>query len=140
MLDYPAAWTADAPQAGGDRGYFAQITSWPRNPGELPEFVPEGGTILSITVLLWDPKNDLDAFITTRKEGWAASGYEILDEQESNLAGNWRAFRYEIQTPVETTLFLFTTIGDRYLVLSGSGDLDLLSEIVGTLRPIDQTP
>ncbi|MEJ2571618.1 MAG: hypothetical protein P8Y98_13880 [Anaerolineales bacterium] len=140
MLDYPAAWTADAPQAGGDRGYFAQITSWPRNPGELPEFVPEGGTILSITVLLWDPKNDLDAFITTRKEGWAASGYEIIDEQESNLAGNWRAFRYEIQTPVETTLFLFTTIGDRYLVLSGSGDLDLLSEIVGTLRPIDQTP
>ncbi len=140
MLDYPAAWTADAPQAGGDRGYFAQITSWPRNPGELPDSVPAGETILSITVLLWDPKNDLDAFSATRKEGWTASGYEVLDEQELTFAGDRQAFRYKIRTPEVTTLFLFTTIGDRYLVLSGSGDLALLSEIVGTLRPIDLSP
>jgi hypothetical protein len=71
----------------GDRGYFAQITSWPRNPGELPEFVPAGETILSITVLLWDPKNDLDAFSATRKQAWDASGFQIRAEQELILSG-----------------------------------------------------
>ncbi len=136
-FDYPASWTADAPQVGGDRGYFSQITSWFRSPGELPEFVPEGETYLSITVLLWDPKNDLDAFIATRKEGWNASGFGILAEQELSLSGNWRAFQYKIQTPEEATLFLIATIGERYLVLSGSGNLDLLAEIVSTLRLID---
>ncbi len=69
----------------------------------------------------------------------AASGFKILEERELTLAGDWRALRYKIQTPEESTLFLITTIGERYLVLGGSGNLDLLTEIVGTLRPIDMT-
>jgi hypothetical protein len=32
--------------------------------------------------------------------------------------------------------FFFTTLGDNYLVLSGSGDLDLLAEIARTVRPL----
>ncbi len=135
-FDYPVSWTADPPQVGGDRGYFSQITSWFRNPGELPEFVPEGESYLSITVLQWDPKNDLDAFIATRKEGWNASGFEINDEVELSLSGNLRAFQFRIQSPEALTYFLVAAIGERYLVLSGTGDLDLLTEIGGTLRPI----
>ncbi len=138
-FDYPTSWTADAPQVGGERGYFSQITSWFRNPGELPEFIPEGETYLSITVLLWDPKNDLDAFIATRKEGWNASGFEILAEQELSLSGNWRAFQFRIQSPEAVTYYLITSVGERYLVLSGSGDIDLLGEIAGTLRPLATT-
>ena len=33
--------------------------------------------------------------------------------------------------------FFFTTIGDKYLVLSGEGDLDLLAEIARTVRPLE---
>jgi hypothetical protein len=136
-LEYPSSWTADAPQAGGDRGYFAQITSWSRVPGELPEFVPEGETILSITVLQWDPKNALDEFIATRKQGWEASGFEILQEEEWTLKEDWKAVKFVIQSPEEPAFYLITTIGNRYLVLSGTGDLDILSEIGGTLRLIE---
>ncbi|NIM93661.1 MAG: hypothetical protein GTO18_08110 [Anaerolineales bacterium] len=32
-LDYPSSWTADQPQEGGPRGYFAQINSWTRTTG-----------------------------------------------------------------------------------------------------------
>jgi hypothetical protein len=32
--------------------------------------------------------------------------------------------------------FFFTTLGDDYLVLSGSGDLALLAEIAHTVRPL----
>jgi len=136
-LDYPSSWIADPPQVGGDRGYFAQITSWSRNPGELPEDIPTGGTIMSINVLLWDPKNALDEFVEIRKQGWAAPGVEILLEEQWTLAGNWKAFRFLIHTPEQDAFFLITTLGERYLLLSGSGDLDLLVEIARTLRPIE---
>lgn len=139
-LDYPSSWTADSPQVGGDRGYFAQITSWSRNPGELPEYVPAGETIMSINVLLWDPKNALDEFIDVRKQGWVASGFEILLEEEWTLAGDWKAFHFLIQTPEEEASFLITTIGERYLLISGSGDLDVLVEIARTLRPLGMVP
>lgn len=139
-LDYPSSWTADPPLVGGDRGYFAQITSWSRTPGELPETVPAGESVLSITVLLWDPKNALDAFVDVRKEGWASSGFEILSEEERTLTGDWRALQFLIRSPEDESLFLVTTVGERYLVLSGSGDLDLLVEIAGTLRPLTLAP
>ena len=139
-LDYPSSWTADPPQVGGDRGYFAQITSWSRNPGELPEDIPADGTILSINVLLWDPKNALEEFIDVRKQTWADPNSEILLEEEWLLAGDWKAFRFLIQTPEEEAFFLITTIGERYLLLSGSGNLDLLVEIARTLRPLGMAP
>lgn len=138
-LDYPSSWTADPPQIGGDRGYFAQITSWSRNPGELPEIIPPGETIMSINVLLWDPKDALDEFVEVRKEGWEASNYEILLEEEWNLMGDWKAFRFEVQTPEEDAFYLITTVGERYLLISGTGDLDLLAEIAGTLRPTNDS-
>lgn len=139
-LDYPSSWTADPPQVGGDRGYFAQITSWSRNPGELPEYVPAGETIMSINVLLWDPKNALDEFVDARRQGWAASGFEILLEEEWTLAGDWKAFHLLVRSPEEESFFLITTIGERYLLISGTGDLDVLAEITRTLRPLVMVP
>ncbi len=138
-FDYPASWVADSPQVVGPRGTSAQITSWSRNPGELPEVIPADGTIMSITVLLWDPKNDLDEFFRVRKEGWAASNYEILLEEGWHLTGDWEAFRFIVRTPEQDVFYLITTIGERYLLLSGTGDLDLLGEMAGTLRPIEDT-
>jgi hypothetical protein len=139
-LDYPSSWTADPPQVGGDRGYFAQITSWSRNPGELPEYVPAGETIMSINVLLWDPKNALDEFVDMRRQGWAASGFEILLEEEWALTGDWKAFHFLVQSPEEESFLLITNICERELLISGNGDLDVLVEIARTLRPLGMVP
>lgn len=133
-FDYPSTWTVDPPQIGGGRGYIIQFTSWPHAPGDISAETPPGGTRMDVNVLLWDRKNDLDAYIAVRKQAWSASGFDILSEEESTLAGDWRAVRFRIQAPEEQAFFLITTLGERYLVLSGSGDLGLLDEISRTLR------
>jgi hypothetical protein len=134
-LDYPASWTLDAPQAGGDRGYYAQFTSWEHAPGDISAETPPGGSRMDVTVLLWDPKNDLTAFMDTRKQAWAASGMTIVSEEEVTLAGDHPAVRFVMQTQVnEQAFFLFTTIGERYLQVSGTGDLALLAQIAQTVR------
>jgi hypothetical protein len=138
-LDYPASWTADPPQIGGERGYFSQLTSWERTPGELPDEIPAGGTIMTISVLLWDPKNALDQYVDHFKTAWSASGFEIVTEEGWDIDENWRAVQFLIRAPDQDALYLLTTVGERYLLLSGTGDLQLLSEIARTLRPVAAT-
>lgn len=136
-FDYPASWVADsAPQSGGGRGYYVQFTSWARDPNQPIDAVPAGETILQATVLLWDPTHALDQYVAQRKTAWEASGFAIVSEEELTLSGGWRALVFNVSTPDETAFFLFAELGDRYLELSGSGDLALLAEIAGTLRPI----
>jgi hypothetical protein len=48
------------------------------------------------------------------------------------------AVRFHVQAPDANLIFLMAAIGDQYLVLSGEGDLELVNEIVGRLRPISQ--
>jgi hypothetical protein len=138
-LDYPASWTADPPIVGGTRGYIAQITSWSRTPGELPEFIPEGETILAINVLRWDPINELEQFTDSRRQAWEASGHQILQENELILPGDWRALEFLVETQEETVYYLLATVGERYLLLSGTGDLEIISEISSTLRQIESS-
>ena len=136
FLSYPAGWTLDGrdPAQAGSRGYYVQMTSWPHPPGDIGEILPEGGTALTVTVQLWDPVNDLEAFAEQRKTAWNASGFPILGEEELSLASGQRALAYRIQSPDQPAYFLLTTLGDRYLVLSGSGDVELLAEIGRTLE------
>ncbi len=138
-FDYPASWVADSPQVVGPRGTSAQITSFPRDPGELPEVISPDETIIAVTVLLWDPKNDLNQFVDLRKQGWEDSNSEILLEEAWTLTGDWEAFHFLIKTPEQDVFYLITTVGERYLLLSGTGDLDLLGEVAGTLRQIKDT-
>jgi hypothetical protein len=138
-LDYPASWTADPPIIGGDRGYFSQLTSWERTPGELPDEIPADGTIMTINVLLWDPKNALEQYVDHFKGNWSNSGFEIVTEEGWDVDENWRAVQFLIRAPDQHSLYLLTTIGERYLVLSGTGDIQLLSEIARTLRPLAAT-
>ena len=123
-FDYPAAWSFEE-EIYGPRGAGAQFFS-----GD--EFA------LSSVVYLWDPKNDLDAYIDHLRDGWLASGLTILSEEELTLAGDWRAVLMNLGL-VEggKNLILFAEVGDRYLQLSGSDDPGLVAEIIQTLRPID---
>jgi hypothetical protein len=92
---------------------------------------------MSINVLLWEPTDNLAAYVENRKQGWSASGFEILAEDQKTLYGDWPAASFLVKTPEEETFYLITTIGRRYLVLGGSGDIGLLEEIARTLRPLE---
>jgi len=135
-FDYPAGWTFD-PGEHQSRGYYVQFYSWDWQPGDPIDPLPDGGTVLSVTVQLWDPKNDLEAFINQRKLAWDASGISIISEELLFLVGDRPAAQFTVQgVNGSQAFFLLTTNGEDYLVLSGNGDLDLLAEIAHTVRSI----
>jgi hypothetical protein len=70
------------------------------------------------------------------KTDWEASGFTILEEEEFVLEQGLPAVQFTIQTPDGTAVFLLATLVDRYLMLSGEGDLELVKEIVQRIRPI----
>jgi len=136
-LDYPAGWALDDGEQHS-RGGYVQLYSWDWQQGEPVDFIPSGETVLTVTVNLWDPKHDLAAFVAQRKLGWENSGFSVLEEQKILLGEEHPAKRYILQGPDGMqSIFLFTTVDENYLTLSGSGDLALLSEVISTLR-VDQ--
>ena len=132
-LDYPVGWTVNE-QVIGPRGTQIQFLSSPdlANAATLPD----GATRLSATVYQWDPKNDLAAYVANRKSAWEASGFTILEEEQLVLEIGLPAVRFTVQTPEAQSVFLVAALGDQYLVLSGEGNLELVKEIVGRVRPI----
>ena len=135
-LDYPASWTVTESMMG-DRGSQMLLLSSP----EIADLavLPEGATRVSVTVNQWDPKNDLAAFVETRKTAWDASGFTILEEEDLVLDLGLSARQFVVQTPDGlNALFLFAAIGDQYLSISGEGDMALVKEITLRLRPISK--
>jgi len=131
-LDYPADWTLDPTSQIGVRGAQALLLS----PGTTLETLAEGGSRLAIMTYLWDPKNDLTAYVAQRMTAWEASGFAITAEAAWTLTDGRPVQSFTVQTPGQPpALFLLTTIGEDYLQLSGEGDLALIEEIFQTLRP-----
>ena len=134
-LDYPSGWTVNE-LALGSRSTQVQFLSSP----ELAEAatLPEGATRLNATIYQWDPKNDLAAFVAQQKSAWEASGLSILEEEQRVLELGLPAVQFTVQASESQVVFLIAALGDQYLVLSGEGDLELVKEIVGRLRPISR--
>jgi hypothetical protein len=134
-LDYPAGWTVNEAVVG-DRGSQVQFLSSP----DLADVsvLPEGATRVTATVYQWDPKNDLAAFVANQKSAWDASGFTILEEEPLTLDLGLPATQLTVQTPDASVVFLIAALGDQYLVLSGEGNLELVKEIVGRVRPISK--
>jgi hypothetical protein len=132
-FDYPLGWTVAEPMFS-ERATQVQFLSSPdlANAATLPE----GATRLSATLYQWDPKNDLAAYVATRKTAWESSGFTILEEEQLVLELGLPAVQFTVQTPDGAAIFQFAAIGDRYLELSGEGDLELVKEIVQRVRPI----
>ncbi len=131
-LDYPASWTV----VGGEtqsRGSYIQIASWDPGPDGIGS-IPEGGSVLQIAIYLWDPTGDLDARVEMRHANFVDSGSQILAEEEISLNGE-RAVRFHLlaMDGSETLVYLLA-LGDRYLELSGLGDLPTLDAAMLTLR------
>jgi len=119
-FEYPIEWDVTE-QVFGPRGSGAQ-------------FFSEGELIFSATVYLWDPKNDLDAYINIRKQGWSSSS-AVVSEEELFLENGRRASQFEIQGPDGSSIYsLLTEVGENYLELTGSVELVEFGEIAQTLR------
>jgi len=120
----------------GPQGTQVQFLSSP----ELAEAatLPEGATRLNATIYQWDPKNDLAAFLAQQKSAWEASGLSILEEEQRVLELGLPAVQFTVQAAESQVIFLIAALGEQYLVLSGEGDLGLVKEIVGRLRPISR--
>lgn len=131
-LDYPAGWTNIGGE-GGSRGAYIQIVSW-ENPSSSFDQIPEGGTLLQIAVYQWEPVRDLDARVDMRRRSITDSGNSILEENTLTLASGVIGVRMLVQSSQGESLFFFTTLDDRYLELSGDGDIAALDAIVQTLR------
>jgi len=133
-IDYPTGWTVNE-MVVGSRGTQIQFLSKP----ELVDAVtiPDGETRFGATIYLWDPKNDLTAFSEHIKEAQTGSGSTILDEQNLTLEQGLPAVQFTTQTPdSQQVVFLITVLNDKYLVLTGEGNLDLAKQMMQRLRPI----
>jgi hypothetical protein len=134
-LDIPTGWTINEVVVG-PRGTQIQFLSQP----ELADaaVIPEGETRVNATLYLWDPGNDLAAYIEHRKTAWEASGFTVLEEEQLTLELGVPAVLVTLQTPETQSVFLIAALQDKYLEISGEGDLELVKEIALRLRPISQ--
>jgi hypothetical protein len=138
-FDYPASWTV-GPGEQQSRGGITAFTSWSRPTDVLPGETPPGETRMDATVQLWDPTGDLNAFVAQRRAAWDASGVAVTSEEQWTLEDARPAMAFVVQGSDGAQAFFFlTTIGEKYLVLSGDGDLELLAEVAHTVRPIEIT-
>ncbi len=138
-FDYPAAWIV-GPVQQYSRGGITAFTSWTRPTDVLPGPTPAGETRMDSTVQLWEPTNDLSAFLAQREAAWEASGSTIVTEERWVLSDGRPAAAFVVQaTDGSQAFFFITTLVDKYLVLSGDGDLGLLAEVARTVRPLDIT-
>ena len=136
-LDYPSDWSLSPNTQIGSRGSQAQLLS----PGATAENLPDGASRVGITVYLWDPKNDLAAYVDHRKLAWTSGTQTIVSQHEGDLAGGWHEADFIVSgADGARALFLFTTLRDRHLEISGDGDLALIREVALTLRPLDHQP
>jgi len=120
-LEHPADWGIGF-QETQSRGYIMQLQD-------------VSGPRLDIVVLLWDPKGDLPAFLEVRETAYESSGITIQEKQTITLENGQDGVIYVVEGTDGSQGFLFfTTLQDRYLQLSGSGDIGLLTEIAHTVR------
>lgn len=119
---YPAAWEIIDLGTLGDRGSGIQFSA-------------DGELMMNVTLLRWDPINDLEAFAQTRKLAWSASGFMLELEELETLSSGQAAYLYIVRTPDgEQAVFFLTELGERYLEMNGVGNVDELVEITGTLQ------
>jgi hypothetical protein len=120
-FEYPVEWEVAAQPEEYARGQIIQFFV-----GEEP--------VLTVSKLLWDPRNDLAAYTDYQVTAWLNSEVEILSDENLTLDDGSEARRFIIEgIDGVRSLFMVTELGDRYLVISGTGDLDVLTQVSGSL-------
>jgi hypothetical protein len=102
--------------------------------GNIVQFQDATGPRLDVVVLLWDPKRDLPAYLEVRRSAFESSGI-IVKEKSLTLGDGQEAVTFLVEgVDGNQGFFFISTLHDRYLQLSGSGDLELLGEIAQRVR------
>lgn len=123
LVDFPKDWTVGEMTVIGERASQTLMSA------------PDDSTMVTLTVSLWEPYNDLNAYVETRQIAWENSGFEILSSQEWILDNGQSLRVFIMETPQQNrALFVFAELNDRYLTLAGEGDLQLVEQIARTLR------
>jgi hypothetical protein len=123
LVDFPREWTVGDMTVIGIRASQTLASA------------PDGSTIVTLVVNLWEPYNDLDAYAEMRQIAWDASGFTTISSQEWTLNNDQTARVFFLETPeANPVFFLLTALDDRYLTLAGEGDLELVEQIALTLR------
>lgn len=124
-FDYPGEWQMGR-QEEQSRGGFFQLVG----PGGDPEDVR-----MQVTVLNWDPKQDLEAFLDVRRTAWENSGIEIRVEEEWTWAEEIPGKTILLESvDGSVSQVYFTYLGDRYLEFSTTSEHENLERILETLR------
>jgi hypothetical protein len=132
-FDYPFAWMLDRVAIGERVPAAIQLTSWNHEPG-LVSGVPADGTIMNLTVRLWDPMSDLAAFVLNQKQAWQASGIALVSEEEATLFNGRAAKEFIVSSSDGEAYFLITALGEDYLIASGSGGLEVVRQVARSIR------
>lgn len=134
-FDYPGEWTV-AYQEGQSRGGFFQFTREDFQPDPDAGGLPAEEVLMQVTVLNWDPKGDLEAFLEVRRQAWDSSGIEVVSEERWSWDGEVPAATFVLKgVDGEQSLVVFTYAGDRYLVFSTTADFPVVEDVARTLRP-----
>lgn len=131
---YPEDWVV-AYQEGQSRGTYIQFTHSdyepdPESSGLAPEEI-----LMQVTVLNWDPEQDLDAFLDVRRQAWDSSGAEVISEATWSWGDGIPAVTVIVKgIDGAQSLFVFTYVRDRYVVFSGTDHFSLVESTARTLR------
>lgn len=127
LMDLPATWTIGESMVIGDRATQTVMSS------------PDNLTTVNLLVNLWEPHNDLAAYVEVRQTAWEASGFTVLSSEEWILDNGQPLRVFIVETTDQKRVFyLLTPLDDRYLTLAGEGDLALVEQIALTLRFVSQ--
>lgn len=133
-FDYPGEW-AVAYQEGQSRGSFFQFAREDFQPDPNAGGLPAGEMLMQLTVLNWDPKGDLGAFLEVRRQAWDSSGIEVVSEGTWSWDGEIPAVTFILEgVDGEQSLLAMTYVGDRYLVFSSTADFQIVEDVAHTLR------
>ena len=124
-FEFPVKWELANQGEEFSRGTVVQLYQ-----GEEPA--------LTVSVLSWDPSGQLAAYSEMRETAWLNSEFEILAEEQLTLSDGTSALRYVVESPAgDRSLFLMLELDQRYLVLSGTGDLEALRQVTASLRLLE---
>ncbi len=134
LIRYPEGWSISPREQIGERGAQAGLLS----PGSTLEQNAEDGSRIIITTYTWDPENDLAAYVDQRRMAWDASGFEILSEESFSLTDGRIVELFRIKTgEAREVIFALTNAGKDYLQVFGDGDLELCTEIIRSMEPVE---
>jgi hypothetical protein len=110
-------------------------TGEPDSEGDGQELPPANGSQLIVEVLAWEPANNLNAYRDHWLQVWESEGKVVADQQVWNInQKRWAVFYMVRDAEGEVTFYFITGLRDKYLVLTGYGDLNVLIQIARSTR------